>query len=316
MTCARVIQSSGRRLQGSDTLRITDISLPNNNVQGTLPTNAIQGLSALSSLNLASNPVSLPAGSSCTDLTVCQQNCKIGSVCDSSLTPAPTGSRSGQSGDDGAVVGIAIGIVVVLLVLLLLLLFCIHRKCPERLTPGCNACFAGACCVACGAACCAARSAGKGDKSESMSRALIAKEDDEEEPEYGNPMFHKLAEHAVGAQLPSLAEQRPEGRSHFSLMAGEALPQLKNNETLSEAKLEAMKLDEMARTDVADIDGLLTNIGLGHKIQKFKDAGVTDVLAFMRVNDQTMRNIGLNLGERVRVKRTIDIRSNIKDELF
>jgi len=141
----------------------------------------------------------------------------------------------------------------------------------------------------------------------------MAREPDEEE-EYGDPAFSRLAKQASEKALPSRDEVRPDGRSHFSLMRGESLPQLKDNSSLSEAKLDAMKLDDAARQDVPNLDALLENIGLAHRAQKFKDAGIVEVIDFMRMDERKMRDIGLNLGDRVKVKRTIDVRKGMPND--
>jgi len=322
--CTRSETRRRRRLQGGDgATRITTISLPNNNVAGTVPEASVNALSGLTVLDLQGNPVTIPPGSTCSTLNVCSRTCTIGTVCNSAGTPAPTGSRdTGGGGVDG---GLIAGIVILVLILLaILILLCIFWQCahilPEPIKNCMESCSAkgkegaaaaGAC--ACCAVCSRARS-GESAKRSSLKEELIIAQIDEEEEEYGNPVFSRLAKEAEGKSLPSRDEQRPDGRSHFSLMKGEGLPTLKDNSTLSEAKLNAMELDDAARKDVPDMESLLKNIGLGHKVDAVKRAGVTDITSLLRLNDERMRQIGLNLGERVKLKRTIDVRKGLPND--
>ena len=135
------------------------------------------------------------------------------------------------------------------------------------------------------------------------------------------PMLGPMAQRVRAA--PVRDPMRPTNSSHFSLMRGDPVPLLAGNDSLKAAKEEALKLDAAANQEAMDVASLLDNLGLGQYTGRMADNGVGDLKALGALTEADMKNLGLNLAERIRLRRAIAIRNGEisgmnrnKDEVF
>lgn len=268
--------STGRNLQEGGQTRIKSIDLPQNNAHGEVPVASVESMDSLERLNLEGNAVTLPAGSTCSDLSICSTSCKIGDVCGS---PPPAND----------VTIIAIVLVVVLLLLCCCAFCCFRMKNSAASTK---------------------RTLDPSKYKEDQSRNMLipAQLDDEENdsPEFGDPRFTAMARKISAKPIPSHGEQRPQGISHFSKMRQESY--YEQNPSLNNAKLGAMQIDNAARKDVPDMEGFLENLGLEDYAPLFRRDGVTSIMSLAKVPDNRMKEFGMSLGERIKLKRGLDVR--------
>jgi hypothetical protein len=91
------------------------------------------------------------------------------------------------------------------------------------------------------------------------------------------------------------------------------------NESLSLAKESALKLDETARRDVAGASEFLANLGLSHYVAALQTRafGKLDMVFLMKMPESTMREVGMNLGERARLRRALEVKKGLPtDPIF
>ena len=88
------------------------------------------------------------------------------------------------------------------------------------------------------------------------------------------------------------------------------------NPSLEKAKQEALRIDQAARKDVVDVADFLANIGLSEYVSHFVQAGICDLISLLKFPEARYGELGLNLGEKIRLRRSVDVRKGMKDSVF
>ncbi|KAH9258606.1 hypothetical protein BASA81_003108 [Batrachochytrium salamandrivorans] len=286
VTCIRSAaganQGNRRQLLVDTTTSITEIVLPNNNCNGALQADGIKVLTGqgLTLLNLEGGIITLlPTTTTCQDVCVASLSvCKIGSTC----------NGSGTSGELD-IVPIIVGVVVGVVVLCCLLLICF--KCRDR------------------------RPSSSKKKSQSADTLAVASTT-RSPPSSSKPINPAFAVMVGKAESKSNISNNNDGDKGFAaLKDGEDVEA--NNITLEDAKLAALKLDDAARKDVPDVEAFLENLDLARHIPAMRaraPGGKLDMIFLYKLSEASQRDMGMTMGERVRLKRALDIRKGLAND--
>lgn len=273
-----------RQLLGGAATSITEIVLPNNNCNGALPASGVQALTnqGLTLLNLEGGSITLlPTTATCQDVCVPSLTvCTIGSTCVGSGTSAPVD-----------IVPIVVGVVVGVVVLCCLLVICF--KCRDR-RPSSSS------------------KKKPGDALTVASTATTAASSSKPV----NPAFAAMVGKAESKSSNVSANNNQDGDQGFAaLKDGEDVEA--NNVTLEDAKLAALKLDDAARKDVPDVEAFLENLDLAKHIPAMRaraPGGKLDMIFMYKLSEASQRDMGMTMGERVRLKRALDIRKGLAND--
>ena len=297
-------------------LRITSIILPNNNMSGEVPQAALASLSAATTINLSGNPgLRLPPGSSCVSLPQCGAagaTCTIGPsvpVCQAP-TPAPA-----SGGMDPGLIAVAVVVPIVVLLLCCCIGMCLWVRfqdpdtMPDVLKPYAKG--------------------GQGNSNKNNASANARSATNANATAAGGKLTvsaNPASASGAGAMVPTIYVAPDErervrapnvGESHFSLERSRAATPLENNASLTSAKTQAVQLDANAKKDAASVEELLANLGLEHHWPTFEEDGrFTTMLKLATAKPEDLRELGLNLGERVRLGLAIKSRAQPGSDSF
>lgn len=90
------------------------------------------------------------------------------------------------------------------------------------------------------------------------------------------------------------------------------------NESLKDAKKRAQGVDRVARTvgeEIHTLEELLTALGMQEKIGAFQEAEI-DLESLPTVTDAELKTVGLNMGERIKLLRVVDLKRGTASKLW